>query len=267
MNSPDTTTDKICFLSRADSRVRIMEHLSDSSPVTKRELRDQLSMSRSTISRAVDSLAGVGWLTDESTAVRLTPVGELVITEYLSLAETIETAEELSPFLDWFPLSEFDITVAELREGEITAVSDGDPLAPARKQTDIVQTSSQFTGLFPSLDFSGSEVVHEQTVDGEFDSEMVVSAAVADTIRSERFAPLYREMLETGRLTVHVVDDVPFYVGMADDGRTQIGVEDDEGFPQALLETSNEAVRAWAEQLVADYCAASTHRLTDPAEL
>jgi len=240
-----------------------MESLSDSPPLTERELREQLSLSLSTISRAVDSLAEVGWVTEGSSGVRLTPVGCLVIEEFLRLVETMSTAEELLPFLKWFPLSEFEITVEDFRDSEITTVSDGDPLAPARKQTDIVRTSSQFRGIFPSLDFSGSELVHKQLVDGEFDAEMVVSSAVADTIRSERFAPLYKDMLATGRLSIYVVEDVPFYIGLADDGRTQIGVEDDGGFPQALLETSTETVWAWGEQLFAEYCAASTTRLTE----
>lgn len=263
MTAPEGIIDRICFLARADSRVRILESLSESSPVTERALRRQLSASRSTISRGVDSLIEMGWVTEGSDGLELTPTGSLVIEAFLDLAETMSTAEELSPFLEWFPLSEFDLTVEELRDSEITVAADGNPLAPARKQTDLVRTTSRFRGCFPSLDLGGTELVHDRTIEGEFESEIVVSATVAETIHGEQFAPLFDEMLSTGQLTVHVVDSVPFYLGVGADGLTQIGVEDDDGLPRALLETDGGTVHEWATGLFADYRESSTHRLTE----
>ncbi|ATW87308.1 putative transcriptional regulator [Halohasta litchfieldiae] len=263
METPETVIDQICFLSRAESRVRIMEFLSDSVPVTERELRDQLSLSRSTVARSLDSLAEVGWVTERSGEVRLTPVGEIVIESFLQFSETMSTAEELSPFLEWFPLSEFDIEVADLRDGEITMISDGDPLAPARKQIDMLRTTDRFRGFFPSMDLRGSELVHERIVDGEFDAEIIVSSDVEDTIHGKQFVPLFNEMISTGGLTLSVVDSVPFYLGINETGTTQIGVEDDDGFPQALLETENETVYRWAESLFAEYRESSVKRLTN----
>jgi predicted transcriptional regulator len=263
METPETVIDQICFLSRAESRVRIMEFLSESTPVTERELRDQLSISRSTVARSLDSLAEVGWVTERSNTVRLTPVGEVVIESFLQFTATMETAEELSPFLEWFPLSEFNIGVSDIHDGEITMISDGDPLAPARKQTDLLQSTHRFRGFFPSLDLSGTRLVHERIVDGEFDGEIIISADVEDTIHSERFASLFEDMLATGRLSISVVDSVPFYLGIDDGGIVQIGVEDDEGFPQALLETETETVYRWAETLFAEYRDSPAKRLTN----
>lgn len=263
MDTPEAVIDQISFLARAESRVRIMEFLTESTSVTERELRDQLSLSRSTVARSVDSLAEVGWVSDRSTEVRLTPVGRLVIGAFLQFSETMSTADDLSPFLEWFPLSAFDIEVTDLRDGEITVVSDGDPLAPARKQTELLESTRRFRGLFPSMDLSGTKLVHERIVDGEFDAEIIVSSDVEATIRGERFAPLFEEMCSTGQLTVSVVDRIPFYLGLTENGITQIGVEDNDGFPQALLETENEAVYHWGEALFTEYHESSSKRLAD----
>ena len=263
MNISEGIVEEICFLARADSRVRLLEYLLESSPATQRELRDQLSQSRSTISRGVDSLVETGWVRERSDGVELTPTGRLVIGEFLDLAETMSAAAELSPFLERFPLAEFDLTIADLRDSEIIVGTDGDPLAPARTQTDLVRTTPRFRGFFPSMDLTGTELVHKRTLRGDLEAEIVVSTAVEDTIRSDRFASLFSEMLPTGRLTVHVVDEVPFYLGLGADGRTQIGVEDDDGMPRALLETDTEAVHEWGTELFADYCESSTKRLTE----
>lgn len=262
MTTSEEVIDRIRFLSRANSRVRILEFLAESTAVTERELRAELPLSRSTISRGLDSLAELGWVDDGSERVELTPTGRLVIEAFSELAKAMSTTEELSPFLKWFPLSEFELTVEDLRDSELTVAADGDPLAPARTQTDLVRSTPRFRGRFPSLDLSGTELVHERIVAGEFEAEIIVSAAVAETIHGERFEPLFGEMLSTDRLTVHIVDEVPFYLGLGADERTQIGVEDDDGLPRALLESDNETVREWATALVAESRRSSTDQLT-----
>jgi len=52
------------------------------------------------------------------------------------------------------------------------------------------------------------------------------------------------------------------YLGIADGTTVQIGVEDDDGIPRALLETTNESVRAWAESMFSKYTASAVDTLT-----
>jgi len=253
MDSFCDSIEQISYLARAESRVRVLHRLSTAEPVDRRELCASLSLSRSAVVRAVDSLEERGWVAVDSDGVRLTPVGSLIIEEFLALAESVGAVTELDPFLQWFPLSEHDIAIDDLRGATVTVAADGDPLAPARIQTELLRSTDRFRGLFPSIDLDGTKLVHERTTAGEFESEIVVSPVVEALFDDEPFATLVEEMCATGRHTVHVAEAVPFYLGLADDGRTQIGVEDDEGFPRALLETTDGRVRAWAESLFADY--------------
>ena len=262
MSSTEDIINKISFLARADSRVRLLEFLFESAPATERELREQLSQSRSTISRAVDSLVEAGWVRKQSDGLELTPTGALVIQEFLGLAETMATAEELSPFLEWFPLSEFDLAVDDLQTGTVTAAVDGDPYAPAREHTSRIRTAERFRALLPSIGQNAISEAHRRILAGDLEATLIVSPSVETRIRTDHLAPQFEEMLSTGRLTVHVVDDVPFYLGLADERVTQIGVEDDEGMPRALFETDAEAVREWANALFTDYRKASTSQLT-----
>ena len=257
MTAPEGIIDRICFLARADSRVRILESLSESSPVTERALRRQLSASRSTISRGVDSLIEMGWVTEGSDGLELTPTGSLVIEAFLDLAETMSTAEELSPFLEWFPLSEFDLTVDDLQKGTVTAAIDGDPYAPAREHTNLIRTASRFRALLPSIGQNAISMAHRRILAGNLEATLIVSPSVETRIRTDQLAPQFEEMLSTGRLTILVAESVPFFLGLADERATQIGVEDDEGMPRALFETEAEAAREEADALFVDY---PTHR-------
>ena len=253
MDSFCDNIERISYLARAESRVRVLNRLSTAEPVDRRELCASLSLSRSAVVRAVDSLEDRGWVAVEADRVRLTPVGRLVIEEFLDLVGSIETITDLAPFLEWFPLSEYDLDATDLQDGTVTVALDGDPYAPAREHTNRIRTADRFRALLPSIGQDAITEAHRGIVAGELESTLIVSPAVERRIQSDQFAPQFEEMLSTGRLTVLVAESIPFFLGLADDRTTQIGVEDDDGLPRALLDTSNERVRSWGEELFTDY--------------
>jgi predicted transcriptional regulator len=248
------TIDSISFLTRSETRVRLLEQLLEGGPATQRELRVDLDTSRSTVARALTAFQERGWVRNTENSYRLTPVGQQVIEAARRFAETVEAAESLAPFLRWFPTEQFDLDTAALSAATVVTPSEGDPYTPARTQTELLRKAERFRGLFPSIDLEGSKLVHDQITSGVLEAEIVVSPSVEETITAGEFAPLFREKLETGRLAVHGAGtDLPFYLGIADGEVVQIGVEDDEGFPRALLEATDERVREWAERVYEKY--------------
>lgn len=246
--------EQISFLVRSEARISVLKRLRESGPTTQRALRSALEESRSTVARSLSALEDRGWIEREGSEYRLTPIGELVIEGFADFAETVRATDELSAFLSWFPLSEYDLELDQLRDAEITAHSPGDPYKPGRTQTDFLRSTSRFRGLLPSIELEGSKLVHERVVNGELDAEIIVSPSVERTLGTGQFAPLYREQLQTGRLTLLVSDEpLPFYLGIDDEETVQIGVEDDDGFPRALLESSEPSLAAWATDLYREY--------------
>ncbi|MEF8806484.1 helix-turn-helix transcriptional regulator [Natronomonas sp.] len=253
------TIDSISFLTRSETRVRLLERLREEGPATQRELRDDLDTSRSTVARALTAFQDRGWVRNTEDTYRLSPVGQQVIEATRRFAETVEAAESLAPFLRWFPTEQFDLDTAALSAATVVTPSEGDPYTPARTQTELLREAKRFRGLFPSIDLEGSKLVHDQITSGVLEAEIVVSPSVEETITAGEFAPLFREKLETGRLTVlEANDEPPFYLGIADGEIVQIGVEDDEGFPRALLEVTDERVREWAESAYEEYLEGAT---------
>jgi predicted transcriptional regulator len=254
---------QIRFLARAESRVRIVELLSESEAMTQRELRTQLDASRTTVARSLRSLEERGWVTNDD-GYRLTRLGAAIGSEFSGLLDTVRQVEELSEFLRWFPTDEFAPDFLDVDDAAVISASEGDPYAPARKQTDILRTADRVRMLLPSVDLEGTKTIAEQVTEHGLEAETIVASGLEGTLESADFAPLLREKIETGRSTVLVSQaELPFYLGLADDGRVQIGVEDDEGFPRALLETTDDGVRDWADGLYREYREQARHK---PAE-
>jgi predicted transcriptional regulator len=259
--------DQIRFLARAESRVRIVEWLSESPPATQRELRTQLDASRTTVARSLRSLEERGWVTNDDGGYRLTRVGAAIGSEFSELLDTVRQVEELSEFLRWFPSDEFAPDFLNVDNADVTSASDGDPYAPARKQTDILRTADRIRILLPSVDLEGTRTIAEQVTEHGLEAETIVAPDLEETLESAEFSPLLRGKVETGRSAIFVSrTQLPFYLGLADDGRVQIGVEDDEGFPRALLETVGEDVREWADGLYREYRSQARHKPVEDFE-
>jgi predicted transcriptional regulator len=256
--------DQIRFLARAESRVHIVERLLESGAATQRELRTQLDASRTTIARSLRSLEERGWVTNDGDGYRLTRIGAAIGGEFSGVLDTVRRVEELSEFLQWFPTDEFAPDFVDVDDAAVISASEGDPYAPGRKQTDILRTADRLRMLLPSVDLEGTKTIAEQVTEHGLEAETIVSSDLEEILESTDFAPLLREKIETGRSTVLVSrTELPFYLGLADDGRVQIGVEDDEGFPRALLETTDDGVRDWADGLYREYQEQARHK---PAE-
>ncbi|RKD98121.1 helix-turn-helix transcriptional regulator [Halopiger aswanensis] len=261
MGDPTAPREHISFLVRSDARIDILTRLFESGPATQRELRTELDSSRSTVARSLSALEECGWVERHADRHRLTPVGTLVAEGFLDFVETLRAAEELSPFLEWFPLSEHDLEIDQLEGATITPSTPGDPYKPGRTQTEFMRSTAEFRAFLPSTELEGCKLLHERVTNGDLEAELIVSPEVERTIESESFAPLFREQLQTGRMTLLVSDGpLPFYLGI-DDARTiQLGVEDDDGFPRALLETTEPSVAEWASDLYQEYRSAARRK-------
>ena len=252
MSGDDAATplDRVLFLARAESRVEILELLVDSNAATQRQLRARADASRTTVSRSLQSLTERGWVENSEGEYRLTRAGELIATSFLELLGTVEQVDELGEFLRWFPTDVDPPNVLGASGLEVTASTEADPYAPARTQTEILRNADHLRVLLPAIEIESTKTLAEQVTGRGLTLETVITPSLEPTIESPKFAPPMREVLRTEGVDLFVAEDpLPFYLGLAADGRVQIGLADDEGFPRALLETTDQDIRAWADDM------------------
>jgi predicted transcriptional regulator len=246
--------EQISFLTRSESRVRILTHLLTDGPATQRAFRAELDSSRSTVTRALSALTERGWVERTGDSYRLTPPGRIVADGLDALVDTVQATDELATFIEWFPYAEYDVDIEQFRGAEITASTEPDPYAPARKHAALLQEVEQFRMLLPSIDVQMIRTVTERILAGDLELEIMVSPGMEETITADEFAEELGTQIEADGTTVLVTEEPPpFYLGLSDTDLVQIGVEDDEGFPRALVENSNEQLREWAEDVYGSF--------------
>lgn len=261
MVDESTAIERISFLTRSEPRVRILTHLLDEEPTSQREFRSAVETSRSTVTRALSALEEQDWIVQNGDRYRLTPSGRLIAEGVTNLVDTVQATDDLSTFIRWFPLADYDVDIDQLRDAEITASTDPDPYAPSRQHAAALRDATTFRMLLPSIDLQLVQGSDARIRAGELEMELVVSPEVEETISSGEFADAIRDQIATGNMTVFVTEEpVPFYLGLSGDGDVQIGVEDDQGFPRALLETDGETLQQWAETVYEDYRGAARRK-------
>jgi len=90
-----STVEEIAFLSGSRTRFHALRALREADSLTKGELRDRFDASRTTVSRNLEALCERGLVAEIGTDYTLTRAGEVIATDLLDLAGTIEIARKL----------------------------------------------------------------------------------------------------------------------------------------------------------------------------
>lgn len=248
--SSERYVDNIYFLSRSHNRVQLLLLLNTHKQLDKDYLKERCSADRTTLQRNLDGLEKQGWVENtEPREYRITLCGEMIAEAFVTLIDTVETADELDEFLRWVPSESFDLDPRTLAGAQITVADRHDPYAAVNKHVEALKTTEEFRGLFGVVGRGGLEVQRQMLLNDEARDELVVSAGAAEVLQSgSSYAPLISELLESGNLRVFIYDgSILYHLGIYDDV-VQIGVEDDNGMPRAMIETESKGVREWAEQ-------------------
>jgi predicted transcriptional regulator len=237
--------ERVAFLIRSPTRVRILDALAGDGPLDRLELRDRLDVVRTTLTRNLDPLLDYGWVVEGDDGYEVTLAGKAVYERFDALVETAAVASRLDPLCSRLPRDEFDLDVRHLSGATLAVASESDPYAPVNRHVEAVAGADRYRALLPAIGRRAMESAVERARDGAV-HELVVGPDVADTLGSPAYRSLLETLLDTGRCRVRIADRTPPYFLGIFDGRVQIGVADERGVPQALVETGDEAVRSWA---------------------
>lgn len=244
--------DHVAFLAGSEQRVAVLEALADGDRPTKDELVDRCGAARVTVNRNLEKLSERGLAAATGDGWRLTPLGELLVEEFLELVEAAGTAADLAPVLRRLPADGFDLDPGKLAGAEVTTATPANPYAPAERQNETVRAADSARMVLPAIRPGQSADVAERVAAGALDLELVTSPSVARTLREESPDALEAFEDSEGATVVAYEEGVPYYLGLVD-GTAQIGVAGEGGVPRALAESDDPAVVAWAAAAVDDY--------------
>lgn len=249
----DAALEDIEFLARSANRVRMLEAV-DSGPCDRTDLQAATGISRTTIGRVLGEFESLGWIARNGRNYESTPLGSLLVTEFASLVETAAMVRKLRPVIRWLPVEAFDFDLARFADAEITFASATDVIAPVRRLTHLLEREPRVRILAPLFAPEPFEAHWRATVQGTQTSEDVITADVFDVIISDpETARMLEGLVASGRGAVFRHEG-PAPCGLVlGDGRAAITVVDDHEAPQALIETTDEAIRSWIASTIDAY--------------
>jgi predicted transcriptional regulator len=240
------------FLARSETRVRILDALVESGPLTRDDLQRRFDAARTTVQRNLDALVEQGWVRERNREYDATQAGEWVAEDFGHLVRTVDTASELAPVYEHVDTGAVDLNLRHM-DVSVTTPDPADPLKMIHEQVTHIEGAEYLRMLFPLTCAQALEALHQQVTEAGADLELVVTPAVAANLRSEAD---YREQVadlqaaETASLWVYE-GQFPYYLGRYAD-TVELGLVDD-GQPAALVATEDERARRWAERTVEEY--------------
>lgn len=254
--------ESVELLARSEHRIRILDLLCENGSLEKHALGSELDASRTTVGRNLAALEEQGWIRRTNAHCAITRQGELVTEKFRDFVDTVKLVDELEPFLKWVPDGTLDLDLRLLADAEVLLPEPGDSWAMVNRHVAVIGETNHDRAMLPVTGLHAMEAIHRKIVSGDARTELVVEEKIAETFQSNpNYAPLFREMVETGRFEVRVCNgEIPYYLGVLD-GTVQIGVDED-GKPRAMLETAVDEVEDWAMDVYEEY-----ERRSEPVQL
>lgn len=222
-------------------------------PRPKRELAPELSISRSTVDRAVRRLERAGLVSRDGGRVGLTLAGQVALSEYETFEAGLEGLESARGVIDPIP-SDAGMDLDVFRGAEIVSPERHAPHRPVEAIKEFLTDANCIRGIASAVLPDYVDLYRHLIVEEGTEVELVVSGQVLQTLVGDYWEPL-ESSLATGRLDLYEVDsNPPFSTIIASDGdpRMSIVVYGESGTAGLIRNDSENALR-WGESWIADW--------------
>lgn len=245
--------DTVRYLTGSDTRLRVLELLA-AEPLDRRDLRDRLDISQPTTSRTLSEFEDRGWVTHEGRTYRATDLGSFVCRSLATFLEQMETARRLEPIVQWFPTEGYGFDLDRLASADIVTPSEAAVEAPIERLASELRDASYVRSLSHGITRSLLDVQLGATPEDSPAGCWVFGPEVREYLREDPdLAAVAAAAIDSGRMEFYCYDGrVPFNVVVTDD-TVNLCLTGGHGAPNAEVQTTDGAVRAWAEATIDEY--------------
>lgn len=233
-------------------RSDLLERLADG-PTSKRSLRDDLDVSRSTVYKAVRELEAHDLAEQRDGAVRLTASGRLLVERYRAFADDVSTVNRQRSLLSALP-SDAPISPALLDGADCIRAEPVAPDRPLNYLEDLIREADRIVGFAPVALRRYVELFHQQLADGGLTADVVFERPVLDHIRDD-YADRLRESLAADCYSLRATDaDLPFGLVVAEETqRIAVAVYDEDGDAKGVIANDTPAALDWGRDVFERY--------------
>lgn len=258
---PTDALEDVAYLSRSANRVAILDALAAES-YPRRELGEETGVSRTTLDRIVNEFEDRGWAertTDGEYAA--TTTGRHLVAELRPFVESVEAIRRLGEALAWLP-ADLDIGLQHFSDATVRRPKGDDPMETVDYFVDLATDADRMavlSHLSPPIPLS--RTMRDRIVAGDLRGQFVVTGDCLEYLRghADRRAR-WRDILEAGGEVYRYDGHLPCNLFVF--GETVLIKKSAPGSFHASygvpIESHNDAVRVWADEVVERHREAAT---------
>lgn len=233
------------FQLEAVKRAPMLDVLGDG-PKSMSELDEALSMSRSTIHRALGTFEDANVVRKTDRRYALTGFGQTVTERTREYSTDLATALDLDEFLNSVESIDVDVPLEHFADAEVIQPEPHKAHRGVKRIIDLIEASDSlrmFSNILSPLyvDVARREIVDGMEIEVIFDERLLYPLQV-------EYAEEAVEAFGTGRFEVYFGSDVPFELFIYDD-KMAMAAHNDSAIPRMFVETCSEDAIEWAEEL------------------
>jgi len=259
-----TSGEIMSLLTKREPILRVV----GSEGIGKRDLVDQLQVSRSTVDRGIRELEAAGLLRRSSEGYQRTLLGELLLSEYDEFAtqtDSLLAGQELLADLS----AEHELDPVVFQNARIVTASKHDPHLPISAFCSLIAearwTQTVCPAVFPQLLDQWVDLCDQEMIR----ADIVLSEPAVSTLVSSHTDSL-ETLLAESRIALHQVElELTYGVAIAEDESSATGglvVLDNRGGARAYIETEADNAVSWLRDLITDKLLQSTPLSEQPIE-
>lgn len=242
------------FLLEAVRRAPLLEYLGRA-PASAGEVIEGVEMSRSTVHRALDTLADHEIIRNGGEAYELTNLGELLLQELERFGSRAWTARSMTAFLNSVGMDAAEIPVEYLGDATVIRREPRRPHATIHRIIELFEIADEVRMFSTVISPIYVDMAYPKMIDG-MQIQAVFEREVVDLMLSE-YPEKAHETMATGNFDVFAHDDLPFELFVFDD-RVGMAAHNRQGNAEVLIETEDPGAVAWAEDLYQRYLSEAT---------
>ncbi|WP_458205271.1 helix-turn-helix transcriptional regulator [Haladaptatus sp. NG-SE-30] len=229
-------------------RAEVLSALS-SGPIPKRNLQDELGVSRSTVYKAVRELQEHDLVERTDDGLELTLAGRLLESEYVSFRGSVDDVRRTRQLLSILPLDS-ELPMALIEDARVVLAERYAPNHPIQYVEEMVAEADVSRGFSPVALPQYVELFHDQAVLGDLDAELVLEQPVVQYLVAD-YGDQLQEALKKGSLSVWETEEtLPFGLILVegDEDGVCVVVYDDRGELRGLIANDTAKAVAWGRE-------------------
>ncbi len=219
-------------------------------PLDRREIENQLDVSRATSHRLTQWLDEQGFVEKVEGRFQLTGRGEAVADEVLRFEANVRTVHRLAPLLDVICEDHQEFVVEPFVDATVTVAEPDDPYRPVERFIALLGESETFRG-FNTTHMAPLVLgeFHERMFD-DTKTEIIYLPHIVEKL-FETYPDRATEALDRGDLTLRTREDLPYGLAIFDECVGIGGYDEATGQMQVFVDTDSPIAREWAERVYA----------------